>query len=33
VRRPIYRTSVERWRKYEREIEPLKRLLEEAGCL
>jgi uncharacterized protein YjiS (DUF1127 family) len=33
VRRPIYRTSVERWRKYEREIGPLKRLLDEAGCL
>jgi tetratricopeptide (TPR) repeat protein/uncharacterized protein YjiS (DUF1127 family) len=32
VRRPIYRTSVERWRKYEREIEPLRRLLDEAGC-
>jgi tetratricopeptide (TPR) repeat protein len=33
VRRPIYRTSLERWRKYEREIEPLKKLLDEAGCL
>jgi hypothetical protein len=33
VRRPIYRTAVERWRKYERELEPLRRLLEEAGCL
>ena len=32
VRRPIYRTAVERWRKYEHEIEPLRRLLEEAGC-
>ena len=33
VRRPIYRTSLERWRKYEAEIAPLKKLLEEAGCL
>lgn len=32
VRRPIYRTAVERWRKYEREIEPLRRVLDEAGC-
>jgi hypothetical protein len=33
VRRPIYRTSLERWRKYETEIAPLKKLLEEAGCI
>jgi hypothetical protein len=33
VRRPIYRTSLERWRKYEREIEPLRELLAAAGCL
>lgn len=32
VRRPIYRTSVERWRKYEKEVAPLRRFLEEAGC-
>jgi tetratricopeptide (TPR) repeat protein len=32
VRKPIYRTSVERWRKYQQEIEPLRRLLDEAGC-
>jgi hypothetical protein len=33
VRQPIYRTSVERWRNYEREIEPLERLLADAGVL
>ncbi len=33
VRQPIYRTAVERWRKYENEIEPLKRLLAEAGVV
>jgi hypothetical protein len=33
VRQPIYRTAVERWRKYESEIEPLKRLLAEAGVV
>jgi tetratricopeptide (TPR) repeat protein len=27
VRQPIYRTSVERWRKYERELQPLRELL------
>ena len=31
VRSPIYRTSMQRWRKYEKELEPLRRLLEEAG--
>jgi hypothetical protein len=33
VRRPIYRTAVERWRKYEREVEPLRQLLADAGAL
>jgi len=33
VRQPIYRTAVERWRHYEREIEPLSSLLREAGAL
>jgi hypothetical protein len=33
VRRPIYRTSIERWRHYERELEPLRALLAEAGVL
>ena len=33
VRRPIYKTAVERWRRYEKEVEPLRRLLEEAGCV
>ncbi len=33
VRQPIYRTAVERWRKYEKEIEPLKRLFADAGVL
>jgi tetratricopeptide (TPR) repeat protein len=33
VRRPIYRTSVERWRKYESEVAPLRALLDDAGCL
>jgi tetratricopeptide (TPR) repeat protein len=33
VRRPIYRTSIERWRHYERELEPLRALLSEAGVL
>jgi hypothetical protein len=28
VRQPIYRSSIERWRRYEREIEPLRKLLE-----
>jgi tetratricopeptide (TPR) repeat protein len=31
VRQPIYKTSMERWRHYERELTPLKALLEEAG--
>ena len=31
VRQPIYRTALQRWRNYEKEIEPLKRLLAEAG--
>jgi hypothetical protein len=33
VRQPIYRTAVERWRHYERELEPLRSLLREAGAL
>jgi tetratricopeptide (TPR) repeat protein len=33
VRQPIYRTAVERWMKYEKEIGPLKRLLEDAGAV
>ncbi|MEQ1578995.1 MAG: sulfotransferase [Steroidobacteraceae bacterium] len=33
VRQPIYRTAVERWRKYERELEPLKALLAAAGLV
>jgi len=33
VRQPIYRTAVERWRHYEAELEPLRRLLSDAGVL
>jgi hypothetical protein len=33
VRQPIYRTAVERWRKYESEIAPLKALLADAGLV
>jgi len=33
VRQPIYRTALERWRKYEKEIEPLERLLADAGVI
>ena len=33
VRQPIYRTSVERWRHYERELAPLRALLVDAGVL
>ena len=33
VRRPIYRTAIDRWRKYEAQIEPLRKLLAEAGAL
>jgi tetratricopeptide (TPR) repeat protein len=33
VRQPIYRTAVERWRHYEAEVEPLRRLLSDAGVL
>lgn len=33
VRKPIYRSSVERWRRYERELEPLRALLEAEGVL
>lgn len=31
VRQPIYSSSVGRWRNYERQLEPLRRLLEERG--
>jgi tetratricopeptide (TPR) repeat protein len=31
VRQPIYRTAVERWRKYETELAPLRTLLTQAG--
>lgn len=31
VRQPVYRTSVGRWRRYEREIAPLRQLYAEAG--
>jgi hypothetical protein len=33
VRQPIYRTGIERWRHYERELAPLRSLLEAAGAL
>jgi tetratricopeptide (TPR) repeat protein len=33
VRRPIYRTALQRWRHYEAEIEPLRRLLAQAGVV
>jgi tetratricopeptide (TPR) repeat protein len=33
VRQPIYRTAVERWRKYETELAPLHALLNDAGVL
>ena len=33
VRQPIYRTAVERWRKYESELAPLKALLVRAGLV
>jgi tetratricopeptide (TPR) repeat protein len=33
VRQPIYRTAIERWRHYEKDIEPLRRLLADAGVL
>jgi tetratricopeptide (TPR) repeat protein len=33
VRQPIYRSAVERWRHYERELTPLRALLEAAGAL
>jgi hypothetical protein len=33
VRQPIYRTAVERWRKYEPELAPLKAFLAEAGLV
>lgn len=32
VRQPIYKTSVERWRRYERHLGPLIRALEDAGA-
>jgi len=33
VRQPIYRTALGRWRHYEKEIEPLRRLLADGGVL
>jgi tetratricopeptide (TPR) repeat protein len=33
VRQPIYRTAVDRWRHYEREVEPLRVFLSDAGVL
>jgi tetratricopeptide (TPR) repeat protein len=33
VRQPIYRSALERWRNYETQIEPLRRLLGDAGVL
>jgi hypothetical protein len=33
VRQPIYRSGIERWRHYERELEPLRALLTQAGVL
>lgn len=33
VRQPIYRTALERWRHYERELEPLQALLRAEGVL
>jgi hypothetical protein len=33
VRRPIYRTGVERWRRYERQLGPLRALLAAEGVL
>ena len=32
VRQPIYRTSLERWKKYDEQIKPLQALLREAGA-
>jgi len=31
VRQPVYRSSVARWRHYEKELMPLRRILEEGG--
>lgn len=33
VRQPLYRTSVERWRKYEFALQPLQQLLRSAGAI
>ncbi len=33
VRQPIYRSAVERWRHYERDLEPLRSLLADAGIV
>jgi tetratricopeptide (TPR) repeat protein len=33
VRQPIYRTAIERWRHYQRELAPLRALLADAGAL
>lgn len=31
VRRPIYKSSIARWRHYEKHLEPLTRRLQDAG--
>jgi hypothetical protein len=31
VRQPVYSSSIGKWRRYERQLEPLRRLLEDAG--
>jgi glycerol dehydrogenase-like iron-containing ADH family enzyme len=33
IRQPIYNSSVEKWRRYETQLEPLRVLLENAGIL
>jgi hypothetical protein len=33
VRRPIYRSSVQKWRKFTRELQPVLRRLSEAGLV
>ena len=33
VRQPVYKTSVELWRRYERQLAPLKKILERGGAI
>jgi hypothetical protein len=33
VRRPIYKSSVQKWRHFERELQPVLRRLQEAGLV